>query len=499
MSAFTIAETLAGEQRAISDGWSEERLLDLAGEHLGRAIGRFFPKPGTVIGYLGKGHNAGDALVAMRILRDEFGWNIAARVAFPLSECAPLTRKKWDEIGIVQPLALFPKWHDFKKPLLLLDGLLGSGSRGELREPLLHLAREISTLRQQSGVRVAAVDIPSGIDPDSGRISPDTVIADVTFMIGNAKLGLLTGQAAAATGALAVVPVEPLAVTRPGPFEVISPQTSDFAKTHRPFDFHKGIAGRVGIVAGSRTYTGAAVLAASGALRGGAGLITLFVPAGVRELIAASCPPEVIIREIENPREVMAFRQDAWVIGCGLGEMDSMTEDGLLELISTSKAPTVVDADALNLLARTKSLGTLSSRHVLTPHPGEFARLAPDLIDFTREEAARRFTAERCTGILLLKGCRTLVTRQGAALWCNSTGTPAMATGGQGDLLAGVIGARLAIGDAPLEAAALSAWLCGRAAEIAMQNPNTSEESLTPSDVLLCLGGAFEDWKSSFR
>ncbi len=499
MSALTIAETLAGEERARSNGWSEERLIDLAGERLGRAIGRFFPKSGTVVGYLGKGHNAGDTLVALRILRDEFGWTIAARIAFPLSDCAPLTRKKWDETGIERPLDRSPEWCDFKNPLLLLDGLLGSGSRGELREPLLQFAREMSTLRQQAGARVAAVDIPSGIDPDTGQISPISVIADVTFMIGNAKLGLLTGQAASVTGALAVVPVEPLTVTRSGPFEVVSPQTLNFAKAPRPFDFHKGMAGRVAIVAGSLTYTGAAVLAASGALRGGAGLVTLFVPAAVRTMVASSCPPEVIVREIGNPREVLEFRCDSWVIGCGLGEMDSTTEAGLLELIQNSKTPTVVDADALNLLARTESLGILSPRHVLTPHPGEFARLAPDLVDLAREQAARRFSDERCGGVLLLKGCRTLVTRMGAALWCNTTGTPGMSTGGQGDLLAGIIGARLAIGDAPMEAAALSAWLCGRAAEIAMQGPNTSEESLIPSDVLRCLGGAFEDWKSSSR
>jgi ADP-dependent NAD(P)H-hydrate dehydratase / NAD(P)H-hydrate epimerase len=499
MSALTIAETLASEAVAKANGWSEEQLLNLAGERLGRAIGRFFPRPGTVVGYLGKGHNAGDTLVALRILRDEFGWDIAARLAFPISECAPLTRMKWVESGISLPLDRMPAWRGLKRPLLLLDGLLGSGSRGSLREPLLELAREISNLRRQAGARVAAVDIPSGIDPDSGRISPDPVTADVTFMIGNAKLGLLTGQAATATGALAVVSVEPLTVTRSGPFEIISPQTLEFAKSPRPFDFHKGMAGRVAIVAGSRTYTGAAVLAASGALRGGAGLVTLFVPAGVRHLVASSCPPEVIVREIEKPRDVLEFRCDSMVIGCGLGQLDSMTEDGLLELISYSTTPTVVDADALNLLARTESLGILSDRHVLTPHPGEFARLAPDLAGLTREEAARRFSDERCAGVLMLKGCRTLVTRKGAALWCNSTGTPAMATGGQGDLLAGVIGARLAIGDAPMEAAALSAWLCGRAAEIAMQDANSSEESLIPSDVLRCLGGAFGDWKSCSR
>lgn len=499
MSALTIAETLAGEAVAKANGWSEEQLLNLAGERLGRAIGRFFPKPGTVVGYLGKGHNAGDTLVAMRILRDEFGWSISVRLAFPIHECAPLTQRKWDETGILEPLDRMPAWQDLKRPLLLLDGLLGNGSNGALREPLAGLSREMATLRQQAGARGVAVDLPSGIDPDSGEISPDTVVADVTFMIGNAKLGLLTGQAASATGSLAVVPVEPLAVVKSGLFEIISPQTLNFAKAPRPFDFHKGMAGRVAIVAGSATYTGAAVLAASGALRGGAGLVTLFVPITIRPQVVASCPPEVIVLEIENPREVLAFRYDALVIGCGLGEMDRSTGDSLLELISNSTAPAVVDADALNFLARSESLEILSDRHVLTPHPGEFARLAPDLADLPREEAARRFADERCAGVLLLKGSRTIVTRKGAALWCNSTGTPAMATGGQGDLLAGLIGARLAIGDPPMEAAALSAWLCGRAAEIAMQDATSSEESMIPSDALRCLGGAFEDWKSSSR
>jgi ADP-dependent NAD(P)H-hydrate dehydratase / NAD(P)H-hydrate epimerase len=499
MSALTIAETLAGEAVAMASGWTEERLLNHAGERLGRAVGQFFPHPGTAVGYLGKGHNAGDTLVALRILRDEFHWSIAARLAYPLADCAPLTRKKWQETGIDHSLPHPPVWQDCKRPILLLDGLLGSGSRGELREPLLQLAQEMSALRLHAGARVAAVDIPSGIDPDSGRIFPHTVVADVTFMMGNAKLGLLTGQAAPATGALAVVPVEPLTVTRAGPIDVISPQTLDFAKAPRPFDFHKGMAGRVAIVAGSQTYTGAAVIAASGALRGGGGLVTLFVPPAVRPMIASSCPPEVIVREIENPSDVLKFRYDSLVIGCGLGEIDPKTETGWMELILNSAVPTVVDADALTLLARTGSLGALSTRHVLTPHPGEFARLAPDFVDLPREEAARRFTDERCAAVLLLKGCRTLVTCRNAALWCNSTGTPGMATGGQGDLLAGVIGARLANGDSTMEAAALSAWLCGRAAEIAMQTPNTSEESLLPSDILTHLGGAFQGWKSASR
>ena len=498
MAAITIAETRAIEASAMAAGWSEEQLLNLAGEQLGRAIGRYFPKPGNVVGYLGKGHNAGDSLVALRILRDEFGWKIAARNAYPIEECAPLTRKKWAELGIAAPLNQAPGWRDLATPLLLLDGLLGSGTSGALRAPLLQLAGEMAALRQHAGARVAAVDLPSGIDPDCGRISQDTVIADVTFMIGNAKRGLLYGHAATATGALALVPVEPLTVTRSGDYELISPQTLDGGKSPRPFDFHKGQAGRVAILAGSASYTGAAVLAATGALRGGGGLVTLFVPDAARDTISAKCPPEIIVRGFHDPRELLALSFDSWVIGCGLGEMDAPMSEGLLDLISNASAPAVLDADALNLIAKSGGTAIFRENHLLTPHPGEFARLAPDLRDLPREEAARRF-ADRVPATLLLKGCRTIVTRQGQPLWCNSTGTPGMATGGQGDLLAGVIGARLASGDSPVPAAALGAWLCGRAAEVGLNQEYLSEESLAPSDVLHFLGAAFRDWKSSRR
>ncbi len=498
MAALTIAETLAIEASALASGWTEEQLLNLAGERLGRAIGRFFPHPGTIVGYLGKGHNAGDALVALRILRDQFGWNVTTRHAYPMAGCAPLTQKKWTELGMRLPLDRSPQWRDFQGPLVLLDGLLGSGSTGSLRDPLLKLAGEMATLRQQAGARVAAVDMPSGIDADSGLISPDAVVADITFMIGNAKYGLMSGQAVAATGALALVPVEPLTAARTADRELIAPQTLDCGKGPRPFDFHKGMAGRVAILAGSEAYTGAAVLAATGALRGGAGLITLFVPASARSLIASKCPPEIIVRGYHDPREVLEFRFDALVTGCGLGEMDDALADGLLDLISKSRVPTVVDADALNLIAMRGKTGILTDTHVLTPHPGEFARLAPDLRDLPREDAARRFT-DRIPATLLLKGSRTMVTRKGEPLRCNATGTPGMATGGQGDLLAGVIGARLASGDTAMDAAALGAWLCGRSAEIALTEHNRSEESLAPSDVLDSIGAAFQDWKTSCR
>jgi NAD(P)H-hydrate epimerase len=258
------------------------------------------------------------------------------------------------------------------------------------------------------------------------------------------------------------------------------------------------MAGRVVVLAGSENYPGAAALAATGALRGGAGLVTLCVLESALARVAALCPPEVIVRGIRDPRDGLELVFDSLVVGPGLGEMDDFSVAGLIELVAKSPAPTVVDADALNHLAKTAGLEILGENHVLTPHPGEFARLAPGLTGLTREAAARQF-CEGTAATLLLKGCRTLVTRAGQPLWCNGTGSPGMATGGQGDLLAGVIGARLALGETTVAAASLGAWLCGRSAEIALQERHLSEESLLPSDVLHFLGAAYRDWRTCRR
>ena len=497
MSAVTCQEMRAAEAAAIAAGWSEERLLDLAGTRLGHAQARFFTQPGTANGYLGKGHNAGDTLVALRILRDFYGWEISVRPAFPLGECAPLTRSKWLELD---PLEMqdMPPFLDLNSPLLLLDGLLGIGARGPLREPLFSLAAEMEWLRQNAAARVAAVDLPSGVDADCGSPSPGAVTADATFMIGNPKQGLLTSHAVHAVGSLVLVPIEILTISNPSEIELICPQEMDFGKSPRPYDFHKGLAGRVAVLAGSERYPGAAVLAATGALRGGAGLVTLHVPAAAAAIITAKCPPEIIVAPYRSFHSLGALDCDALVLGCGLGVLDEENSADFLDWLEIQSMPAVIDADALNTIARTGSHAIFKNSHVLTPHPGEFRRLAPDLADLPREQAARMF-AERFPSTLLLKGGRSLISRAGQPLWCNATGSPGMATGGQGDLLAGVIGARLAAGLPPSQAAAHAAWLCGRAAEIALETPTIAPESLTPVDGTHQLGAAFRDWQSARR
>jgi len=498
MGAVSSGQMRSLEAQAMQQGWTEETLMDLAGEQLGRALACFFPIPGTAIAYIGKGHNAGDALIALRVLRDHYGWQIFVRQAYSEEDLTFLTRKKHAALGIVNPLTVAPSGQEMARPLLLIDGLLGIGAHGPLRSTLTELAKEINVLREQAGALVASVDLPSGVDPDSGEVYPGAVTADVTFMIGAAKEGLLRGNTATATGALALVPLTPLHHQGEASVELISPQTCHFAKAPRPFDFHKGQAGRVSLIAGSENYPGAAVMAATGALRGGAGLITLWVPHAIRDSVARKCPPEIIVRGMKRPQEAVELQYDAMVIGCGIGPIPPELLNDWRELLSRATGPTVLDADALNFIANNELHDQLAAHHIITPHPGEFARLAPDLKHLPREEIVRSFT-NRHPATLLLKGSRTIVCQGAGPLWINSTGSPGMATGGQGDLLSGVIAAALAGGLPPVEAACHAAWLCGRAAERALLQPEISEQSLTPSDVAHHLGGAFKDWRCSLR
>ncbi|MEY5013321.1 MAG: hypothetical protein RLY69_1036 [Verrucomicrobiota bacterium] len=497
MPAVTIREMRDAESRAMASGLTEEAILNLAGKQLGHAIARFFRKPGHAVAYLGKGHNAGDALVALGVLRDSHGWKISIRAAYTPDSCAPLTRQKWNELGNCENLFAMPDWQNCERPLILIDALLGIGADGSMRDPLTSMANEMRWLREKAGARIVSVDLPSGLNADTGEATIGTVTADLTLMIGLAKRGLLMSHAAAHTGALALVSVDCLKHDDTTDIELICPQTMSFGKSPRPFDFHKGMAGRVAILAGSVEYSGAAILAAHGALRGGAGLITLHTPKNAAPLIAPRCAPEIILRPYASPLELLNTRFDSLVIGCGMGHLNERTAGEIIQLIAETRVPTVIDADALNLIAAREQTLILDERHLLTPHPGEFARLFPKLATISREAAVKHFTAY-CKATLLLKGSRSLIAQRGHPILVNSTGNPGMATGGQGDLLAGLIGAQLAGGLPPIEAAALGAWLCGRASEIALQS-SQSESSITPSDTADHLGETFTDWQCSQR
>jgi len=494
-ASVTAAGMRAIEAAAMAAGVGEDTLMEEAGSRLGHAIGRYFPHPGTAVAWPGKGHNGGDALIALRVLRDHYGWNIRIRHCFEPCALAPLTRQQLE--AHPQTPAFDAADPRLRPPLVLIDGLLGIGADGSpLRGQLADAAAEIDQLRTMRGARVAAVDLPSGIDPDTGAFPENAVRADVTFTLGAVKAGLIRPDAANAVGSIALVTVPQLtAPPGPGP-HLICPQHSGIATRPRPYDFHKGMAGRVSILAGSTNYLGAAALCSSGALAGGAGLVTLHIPRHLHAAATAKCAPEVIVKAYDDLAQPLGEDADAWVIGCGLG-MES-AEAWVRFIGSITSTPTVLDADALNAMARNHAVEDLGAHHLITPHPGEFMRLAPDLAAMPPHEAASAW-AKHSPATLLLKGCRSVIASRGSDACVNSTGHPGMATAGMGDVLAGVAGALLAAKLPPPDAAALAAWLCGRAAERAIFHQRESAETLRATAIIQNLGGAFQDWREIRR
>ena len=489
------------EARAFSRGVGAEALMDEAGKGIAAVIRQFFPQTGTLMLFLGKGNNAGDALVAARELKKD-GWQVRARLAFAERDFKELPAMHWRAVA---PHVEDEDAGTLHGPLILLDGLLGIGASGPLSGSLLALAEEMNALRRSHHATTVAMDIPSGLNGDTGVPCAGCVVSDLTTIIAHVKSGLLSDSATAHVGRIALVPLLELTPEEEAVDVSCSVLTATSLRAKLPrrsFEFHKGQAGRVGIIAGSRGYFGAALLAASGALRGGAGLVTLLVKDEAFPIIASKAPAEVMVRVVRDYRESTCQQFDALAIGPGVG-FDH--EEEILDVIRSIAVPTVVDADALTILSRADlaALFANGAPRVLTPHPGEFARFFdahPAWRDLDRRRQAEAFVEAYPSTTLLLKGARTVIATNGCATAFNTTGTPAMATGGMGDVLTGLCAALMAQGMKPQDAACLGAWLSGRAAEIATissgAHSSQSIESLVAGDVLQHLGEAFGDLKA---
>ncbi|MEI6562048.1 MAG: NAD(P)H-hydrate dehydratase [Verrucomicrobiota bacterium] len=490
----TCAEMRVIEERAFAAGSSAEALMEEAGAQMARAVMQFFPEPGACRVFLGKGHNAGDALVAARRLAEQ-GWRMDLHEVFPRETLAPLTRKKLDETLSAQDRLSLPNGRTH----IVLDGLLGIGAKPGLREPIRQAAREINRLRREMGCVVFALDVPSGLDADTGEADPDAVVADFTLCVGFAKRGLLADAALDFVGRLAVLPLAGFAAQASASQETVAtPRQLAPLLPPRRFSMHKGDRGRVGIVAGSRGFTGAALMAANAAVRAGGGLVSLFVTPDIYPVVASAAMPEVMVTPLDCYLAVLERPLDVLAIGPGLGRASGRD---ILDIIAEFKGPMVVDADALNLLAESpQTLLRAAGPRLLTPHPGEMARLFPASAQLSRRETAERFlqlqAASRSPVTLLLKGSRTVVAEApaGGALrisW-NTTGHPGMASGGMGDVLTGACAALAGQGLALFDAARVGAWVCGRAAERALA-AGQSQESLAATDLLAQFGRAFRD------
>src|SRR6184192_1597659 len=512
------------EEAAFARGVEVEALMDQAGDGVAQAVTRFFRKPGKCIVFTGKGHNAGDALVAAERLR-RLGWKIEVRLAFQEADCSGLMRKKLDslrrrppeilgatpsrgggtDVGVIivelleeaaeqlsaaQEAMAAEAYLGTAAPLIILDGLLGLGAKPPLRDPIRAACRCINHLRADKGPYVFAVDLPTGLDGDSGKTDRDCVIADFTVTIGFAKPGLLADDALNFVGRLELVELDELRAPEKKAKEVVA-ALSTFRELlpRRKFGTYKNQCGRIGVVAGSRGFIGAALMTSRGALRAGAGLVEVFVPEEIYEIVAGAAPMEAMVKPIQSYRDLLRQKTDVWALGPGLGKSRASE---VLELIEKAKQPMVTDADGLNILSeKTSVLRRCKGKRLLTPHPGEMKRLFPDHKE-PRAETETKF-CNRFPVTLVFKGSRTIVAERDLPLSYNTTGNPGMATGGMGDILTGVCAGLIGQGLSLYDAARVGAWLCGRAAEIAIFNDGQSEESLLPRDILDHLGDAFKE------
>ena len=482
------AQMRDAEEAAFARGIEVEALMDEAGAGVARAVRKFFPHPGTCSVYAGKGHNGGDALVAAEHLK-RAGWKIDIHLAFPENECGELTRKKLQTLRATpqSPRAITGQG----SPDIILDGLLGLGANPLLREPIRAAAREINQRRRTHNAFVFAVDLPTGLDADSGEVDPeDCVVADFTIPIGFAKHGLIVDPALDFVGRIEIVPLADLVPNVTAPKELAGAAHSlSSLLPRRKFSAYKNQFGRIGIVAGSKGFVGAALMTTSGALRAGAGLVEVFVPEEIYPIVASAAPVEAMVKPVRSYRKLFEEKIDFWALGPGLGKSHAPE---ILDLIKGAEQPMVVDADGLNILAdMIDTLGHCRGPRLLTPHPGEMERLF-EVGKMSRAGAARNF-CERFPVTLLFKGSHTIVAVRDRPLSFNTTGNPGMASGGMGDILTGVCAGLLGQGLSLYDAARLGAWVCGRAAEMSIFNGHASEQSLLATDVLERLGDAFKE------
>ena len=518
----TPAEMRAIEEAVFAGGIAAESLMDEVGRQIGVGLTeRFTAFAAVLLVYAGKGNNAGDAFVAAAVAGAGAGFEVKLRlVEDDPAALGELARKKLDTLPtdnfsrLTSEEAL--KIHTTKNPsflryerILILDGLLGIGSKGELREPIRSAAREINELRRTRGAYVIAIDAPTGLDAETGAADPDAVVADETFTVGFPKAGLLADRASNFVGRLNVVALPEFADGARQATDASARGTVTTAAALagllpvRPHESNKGMYGRVGILAGSVGATGAAVMCAHACARAGAGLITLLVHPDIYPVAAAAAPAEVMVKPLASPTDALEMDFDVLALGPGLGTQGT---DKIRALIERWPKPMVVDADGLNALAEDVGLlRCVGGPRLLTPHPGEMKRLLKgDAVSHggvfndhaSRAEIVRGFT-DHYPVTLLLKGARTLVGEKGRPPAYNSTGNAGMATGGMGDLLTGLCAGLAGQGLSLFDAARFGAWLHGRAADLCVEGGSQSVETLLPTDLYAQLGAAFREVRAA--
>ncbi len=504
--ALTAAQMQAVDSSSMQLGMPAALLMENAGEALMRAALRESSEAGRFFILCGPGNNGGDGLVAARKLvglgRHVFIELVGDKTALK-GECARNFEALRSSGLTAEPISndSNPRAGD-----VVVDALLGTGLN---RAPDNRIAEAIERIAawRAAGARVVAADLPSGLDSDSGKAHSPCVTADVTTSFGYVKVGQLIEPGANRCGVVEVVDIGiPVAAQRalsaPATFLL---EESDVRPLipKRTADSHKGTYGHVLIVGGSWGKTGAGALAALGALRGGAGLVTIAArPEALIPMMQHA--PEIMGVELINdgplgPEDLRALLdaakdKTAVVFGPAIERGDT-THKLLAGFLEGLNCPCVLDADGLNALAGHLDILRLAkSGLILTPHPGEMARLlqcSTAEVQADRIGRARTFAKEHGL-VLVLKGTRSLVAHPDGTVFINPTGNAGMATGGTGDVLAGLCGALLAQGLTAEDAALAATWVHGMAGDVAKEH--RGEMGLIASDVIEGLGEVWRRW-----
>jgi len=517
MKVVSAAEMRELDRTAIEDyGIPGIILMENAGFQVVQVIRQLFPdlENKTVCVFSGKGNNGGDGFVVARHL-----YNLKADVkVFLLAKTEEISgdaktnmsiwKNMGHEINIIDENYRFDDLHAFLAGSdLIIDSIFGTGFRGVPGQP----AAGVINLINSSGKPVVAVDIPSGLQADSGLIEGLCVKAACTVTFGLPKLGLVQEPGASYTGKLHVADISIPAFLYNK--ETLKRQllTRDLVcswfQPRKPAS-NKGDYGRVLIVAGSRGMTGAACLAAMSAARAGAGLVTLAVPSGVQKLVASKLTeimtvalPESTEQTIgsEALNEIIALSQRFDVIAIGPGITTHPETASLVrKILPMLNIPCVIDADGLNCLAgNTEVFKLISAPLILTPHPGEMSRLTGNTTTEIQQQrlALAEGAAKDWGVVLLLKGASTIVAAPDSKTYINTTGNPGMATGGAGDVLTGIIAGLIAQGLNPFDAAGAGAYLHGLAGDLAVRQKGC--RGLLAGDILDFLPDAILETESS--
>jgi ADP-dependent NAD(P)H-hydrate dehydratase / NAD(P)H-hydrate epimerase len=487
MYLVTAAEMQEMDRRTIESFGLPGRILM---ENAGRGATRFFLEHFKDIGnkrigvVAGRGNNGGDGFVMARYLAQK-GMRVTV---YLLTESSTVTGDAAANLSLLLPLKVpvieMPNPESFsahktelRHEAIWIDAILGTGLRSDVKG----FFREVIDFLNQSKRPIFSVDIPSGLNSDTGRPCGACIRAHATATFAFGKTGHYILPGAEFTGTLKIVDigVPPYIADSVRPQQyLVTPDVIRSVFQTRSLDTHKGHTGHLLVIAGSPGKTGAAAMTAMSAMRAGAGLVTLGIPASLNPILETQVT-EVMTEPLPETKEsvlgegsfnrIMALLSDkrCLAIGPGIG-IDPETKTLVQRLLQESKKPMVIDADGLNcLIGRNEILKDFEKPAILTPHPGEMARLigttAAD-VQKDRIRCARDF-AQKFNVHVVLKGARTVIAHPDGRVFINPTGNPGMASGGMGDVLTGIIAGFIAQNHSPELAACAGVYLHGAAAD----------------------------------